>query len=195
MQKLIVITLGIVANIILIGHLQKKNRNATEEITRLETEQKNAQELKELAEKAEAANKAKSLFLANMSHDIRTPINGIIGMLNIMEKAKDDSSKMEDCIKKIDSSSKLLMSLVNDILDMAKLESNAVILENESINLDRVCCEIGSMVNFQAEAAGITLKEEHDDYTGIYVLSSSLHLKKILVNLFTNAIKYNKAHG
>ena len=130
-----------------------------------------------------------------MSHDIRTPINGIIGMLNILKRKKDDPERVADCIQKIDSSSKLLLSLINDVLDMAKLESNAAIIQNESVNLSQLCGEVVSAVNFQAEAAGITLTQEHDNYDGLYVFTSSVHLKKILMNLFTNAVKYNKPNG
>lgn len=144
---------------------------------------------------AEAANKSKTTFLNNMSHDIRTPINGIIGMLGILEKKRDDPERVADCIQKIDSSSKLLLSLVNDVLDMAKLESDTVIMQNESVNLNQLCGEVVSAVNFQAEAAGITLIQEHDNYDGVYVFTSSVHLKKILMNLFTNAVKYNKPKG
>ena len=144
---------------------------------------------------AEEANKSKTTFLNNMSHDIRTPINGIIGMLGILEKKRDDPERVADCIRKIDSSSKLLLSLVNDVLDMAKLESDAVIMQNESVNLNQLCGEVVSAVNFQAEAAGITLTQEHDNYDGVYVFASSVHLQKILMNLFTNAVKYNKPKG
>lgn len=144
---------------------------------------------------AEAANKAKSTFLNNMSHDIRTPINGIIGMLEIMEKEKDNPERSADCLEKIGSSSRLLLSLINDVLDMAKLESGAVILANESVNLNQLCSDVVASVDFQAGASGITLTEEHDDYEGVYVFTSSLHLEKVLVNLFSNAVKYNKPNG
>ena len=150
---------------------------------------------KEAQLQAEKANIAKSTFLHNMSHDIRTPINGIIGMLHIMENTKDDKERTDDCIRKIESSSQLLLSLINDVLDMAKLESENVPVCNESVNLDQVCGEIVESVKFQAESAGIQVTEEHDNYEEIFVFSNELYLKKILLNLFTNAVKYNKTNG
>lgn len=144
---------------------------------------------------AEEASRAKTEFLSNMSHDIRTPINGIIGMLTIIRKNEDDHSRVRDCLHKIELSSQLLLSLVNDVLDMAQLENGTVVLRHESMNLDEVCGSITNSVLFQAEAAGLTVTGEHDDFSGIYVRSSALHLKKILMNLFTNCVKYNKPGG
>lgn len=144
---------------------------------------------------ADRANKAKTAFLNNMSHDIRTPINGIIGMLSIIRKDEKDTERVKDCLDKMEKSSNLLLSLVKDVLDMAKLETDAVIVDNESVNLDQVCDEVTSSVSYQAEEAGIQVTGEHDDYTDIYVWSNALYLKKILMNLFTNSIKYNKPDG
>ena len=87
-----------------------------------------------------------------MSHDIRTPINGIIGMLTIIRKNKDDHARIRDCLHKIELSSQLLLSLVNDVLDMAQLENGTVVLRSESMNLDEVCGSITNSVLFQAEA-------------------------------------------
>ena len=124
-----------------------------------------------------------------------TPINGIIGMLMILEKSGNDGERAKDCLNKIKESSKLLLSLVNDVLDMAKLESDTVVFNDESINLDEVCQEITESLSFQAEEKGLHVVGEHDDYSGIYVWSNSVHLKKILMNLFTNSMKYNKVNG
>lgn len=154
----------------------------------------NKQLRRAIASKEKAAA-AKSQFLANMSHDIRTPINGIMGMLEIIRKTKGNQDKEEECLDKIEVSSKLLLSLVNDVLDMAKLDTDAVVLSHEPFNLDRICIETVEAVSFQAEEAGLEVTGEHDDYTGINVLGSPLHLKKILINLFSNSVKYNKPNG
>lgn len=89
------------------------------------------QELQNALVEAQSANKAKTSFLNNMSHDIRTPINGIMGMLTILEKSGSDGERAKDCLNKINESSKLLLSLVNDVLDMAKLESDTVVFSDE----------------------------------------------------------------
>ena len=152
-------------------------------------------QLQAAIESKEQAAQAKSQFLANMSHDIRTPINGIMGMLSMIRKTDGDTNRMEDCLHKIEASSKLLLSLVNDVLDMAKLETNAFVLTRESICLEQVCAEATDAVVFQAEEAGISVAVEHDDLNNLYVFGNSLYLKKILINLFTNCIKYNKPRG
>lgn len=156
--------------------------------------EKSRKEMEQALESARKANKAKTSFLHNMSHDIRTPINGIIGMLSIIKKRENDPERIKDCLAKIEDSSKLLLSLVNDVLDIAKLESDAT-ENNKSINLDQVCAEITDAVVFQAEQAGLHVTGEHDDYHDVYVWGNALYLKKILMNLFTNSIKYNKPNG
>ena len=153
------------------------------------------QQLKKSLAGEESANRAKTRFLANMSHDIRTPINGIMGMLAVIETCRDDKAKMDDCLEKIDVSAKHLLSLVNDVLDMSKLESDNFEIEIKPFNLDRVCAESAEMVYFQAEQAGLRVYEEHDDVRNVNLLGSELYLKKILMNLFGNCIKYNKPGG
>ena len=175
---------------------EAKSKLSAEQASELNQElEEKQQELQTALIEAQSANKAKTAFLNNMSHDIRTPINGIIGMLTILEKSGDNQERAKDCLNKIDESSKLLLSLINDVLDMAKLESDTVVFNNESINLSEVCKEITESVSFQAEAEGIHVSGEHDDYSGIYVWCSAVHLKKILMNLFTNCMKYNKPNG
>ncbi len=187
---------------IIIGFLRKSKRaeeeskQSAEQALKLNQElEEKQQELHNALVEAQSSNKAKTSFLNNMSHDIRTPINGIIGMLTILEKSGNDSERAKDCLNKINESSKLLLSLVNDVLDMAKLESDTVVFSDESINLDQVCKEITESLSFQAEEKGLCVTGEHDDYSGVYVWSNAVHLKKILMNLFTNSMKYNKVNG
>lgn len=185
----------ILLSLLLFG-LFRKARQSAKQAQELNLKLQQSQtELQEALTQAKAANAAKTTFLNNMSHDIRTPINGIIGMLTIIRKNKDDHARVRDCLHKIELSSQLLLSLVNDVLDMAQLENGTVVLRRESMNLDEVCGSITNSVLFQAEAAGLTVTGEHDDFSGIYVRSSALHLKKILMNLFTNCVKYNKPGG
>lgn len=185
----------ILLSLLLFG-LFRKARQSAKQAQELNLKLQQSQtELQEALTQAKAANAAKTTFLNNMSHDIRTPINGIIGMLTIIRKNKDDHARIRDCLHKIELSSQLLLSLVNDVLDMAQLENGTVVLPRESMNLDEVCGSITNSVLFQAEAAGLTVISEHDDFSGIYVRSSALHLKKILMNLFTNCVKYNKPGG
>ena len=153
------------------------------------------QKLQQALANEASANHTKTRFLANMSHDIRTPINGILGMLTIVDTCRDNKDKMDDCLAKIDVSAKHLLSLVNDVLDMTKLERDTFTLESKPFNLDRVCIEAAEIVRFQAESAGLHVEEEHPDMRNVNLLGSELYLKKILLNLFSNCIKYNKPGG
>ena len=108
---------------------EEKSKKSAEQALKLNQElEEKQQELQNALVEAQSANKAKTSFLNNMSHDIRTPINGIMGMLTILEKSGNDGERAKDCLNKINESSKLLLSLVNDVLDMAKLESDTVVL-------------------------------------------------------------------
>ena len=153
------------------------------------------QELQRAVASEASANRAKTEFLANMSHDIRTPINGIMGMLDMIAACRRDEKKVDDCLGKIEISSRHLLSLVNDVLDMSKLENGSMEMEHKPFNLDKICDDATEMVAFQAEQAGLRVYVEHDDVRDVNLLGSALYLKKILVNLFSNAIKYNKPDG
>ena len=153
------------------------------------------QMLHQSLENEASANRTKTRFLANMSHDIRTPINGIMGMLTIIDSCRSDDARVDDCLAKIDVSARHLLSLVNDVLDMSKLERDTFQLEHKPFNLDTVCAEAVEIVRFQAEDAGLHVEVEHPDVHAANLLGSELYLKKILLNLFTNCIKYNKPGG
>ena len=143
---------------------EEKSKKSAEQALKLNQElEEKQQELQNALVEAQSANKAKTSLLNNMSHDIRTPINGIMGMLTILEKSGNDGERAKDCLNKINESSKLLLSLVNDVLDMAKLESDTVVFSDEAINLDQVCQEITESLYFQAEEKGLHVIGEHDD--------------------------------
>ena len=160
-----------------------------------EINRKNA-ELKIAVERAETAGRAKTEFLSRMSHDIRTPINGIRGMLEIANYYPEDLQKQRECRNKIWSATEHLLSLVNDVLDMNKLESGKFVVKNEPFSLIRVLDEVNTVSEAQAEDFGIrflskdTSKVEHDRLIG-----SAVYLKRILLNFTSNAIKYNRAGG
>ena len=153
------------------------------------------QRLHNALESEASANRTKTRFLANMSHDIRTPINGILGMLEVIRDCRSDEARVDDCLGKIDISAKHLLSLVNDVLDMSKIESNSFVVEAKPFNLGRTLAEVDDIVRFQAEQSGLRLYTDHDDVHDADLLGGELYLKKILVNLYSNAIKYNKPGG
>ncbi len=159
-------------------------------------ELKNAlNELKETKKEAEIANEAKTTFLLNMSHDIRTPLNGIIGMLDIADHFPDDLEKQTDCREKVRNASKILLELVNDVLDRSKLESGEVILEHIPFNLEKVIKDTYLSLDKQAEDKNIELIEEEFDIQHTKLIGSPLHFKRIVMNIISNAIKYNKENG
>ena len=118
-----------------------------------------------------------------------------MGMLDMIAACRKDEKKVDDCLGKIEISSRHLLSLVNDVLDMSKLENGSMEMEHKPFNLDKICDDATEMVAFQAEQAGLRVYVEHDDVRDVNLLGSALYLKKILVNLFSNAIKYNKPDG
>ncbi len=158
--------------------------------------QKNG-ELQTAIKEAEKANLAKTEFLSHMSHDIRTPINGIMGMLNIAEKNPDDPEKQQDCRQKIKTSAEHLLSLINDVLDINKLESGNVELKKESFSLPQLFSNCATIVSGQASSKKIklTTSTEEGRLSHTSFIGSPLHIKQILINIAGNAIKYNRPEG
>lgn len=152
-------------------------------------------QLMESAEKAEQANRAKIEFLQRMSHDIRTPINGIRGMIEIANYYKDDPDKQTECRKKIWDASGLLLELVNEVLDMGKLESGEIMLEEREFDLKELLDSVGVVVDKQARERGITIITDSYPVEHRYLLGSPLHLRRLLMNIISNAVKYNHAGG
>lgn len=152
-------------------------------------------ELEKTKKEAEVANEAKTTFLLNMSHDIRTPLNGIIGMLDIADHFPNDLEKQKECREKVRNASKILLELVNDVLDRSKLESGEVVLEHVSFDVNSIMKDTYTSVSKLAEDAGVKIVEEEICVEHVKLLGSPLHFKRILINIISNAIKYNKEHG
>lgn len=153
------------------------------------------QQLVDALRRAGAANQAKTDFLARMSHDIRTPINGIMGMLDIAEKNTEDPVKIQDCLSKMKKASWHLLQLVNDVLDMSKLESGHMELGQESINLEKLLEICVSIIEGQAEESGLKLNVKFKPLKHPYLIGSELYINQIIVNILGNAVKYTNPGG
>lgn len=162
---------------------------------RLRREQEYQESLKAAALKAESANLAKTEFLQRMSHDIRTPINGIRGMVEIGDRCPQDMARQADCRKKIWEASTLLLELVNEVLDMGKLESGEIVLESVPFDLPELLREITDVLEKQAAERGIALYCEYSRLPHPWLVGSPLHIKRLLMNVLSNAIKYNRDKG
>ena len=158
-------------------------------------EQKEAQDAEAAAKKAEAANEAKTEFLQRMSHDIRTPINGICGMINVADYYADNMEKQTECRAKIKEASHLLLELINEVLDMSKLESDEVVLEDIPFNLNSIFEEILGVIEHMAAEQNIRIIWEEKEVTHWNLIGSPVHVKRILMNILSNAVKYNKENG
>ena len=152
-------------------------------------------ELLRAAKKAEAANEAKTEFLQRMSHDIRTPINGICGMINVADYYADNMEKQTECRAKIKEASHLLLELINEVLDMSKLESDEVVLEEIPFNLNSISEEILGVIEHMATEQNIRIIWEEKEVTHWNLIGSPVHVKRILMNILSNAVKYNKENG
>ena len=161
----------------------------------LEKEKKYKAELLIAAKKAEAANEAKTEFLQRMSHDIRTPINGICGMLDMADHYADDMKKQTEYRAKIKGASHLLLELVNEILDMSKLESDEVVLEESPFNLSSISREVLVVIGQIATEQNIRIVWEKKEITHRHLIGSPGYVKRVMMNILSNAVKYNKENG
>ena len=160
-----------------------------------EKDEKYKAELLRTAKKAEAANEAKTEFLQRMSHDIRTPINGICGMIDVADHYAEDMKKQTECRAKIKEASHLLLELINEVLDMSKLESDEVILEEIPFNLNSISEEILGVIEQMATEQNIRILWEEKEVTHWNLIGSPGHVKRVLMNILSNAVKYNKENG
>ena len=179
---------------------ERRNTGAFKEIN-YKLDRKNA-ELSQAVEQAEAAmreaeaaSKAKSEFLSNMSHDIRTPMNAIVGITNLMEHEGNTSDRLRGYIQKIKFSSRHLLSLINDILDMSKIESNEVELNEERVSLAEQVGQVDSIIRSQMNEHGQVLNIRVHEIAHEYLIGDGVRLRQIFLNLLSNAVKYTPEDG
>lgn len=151
--------------------------------------------LKDALAVAERASRAKSDFLSQMSHEIRTPMNAIIGMTTIASAHIDDKNRVEDCLEKIGYSSKHLMTLINDVLDMSKIEGGKMSIAHETFNLQKVIESIASIIYPQAADKGLTFSVPLTNLSDTLLIGDSLRLNQVLLNLLSNAVKFTPQGG
>lgn len=173
----------------------KAKSNQQYELIQKQREEEYKKELEKSAREAKKANIAKTEFLQRMSHDIRTPINGIRGMVEVGDYYKDNLVKQAECRKKIWEASGYLLELINEVLDMGKLESEEVILEERSFNFFGLFKEIRMVIEKQAKERGIQIIVHKYRVIHENLIGSPLHVKRVVMNILTNAIKYNKDNG
>ena len=160
-----------------------------------EKDEKYKTELLIAAKKAEAANEAKTEFLQRMSHDIRTPINGICGMVNMADQYADDMEKQTEYRTKVKEASKLLLELVNDVLDMSKLESGEIVLEEIPFNLSSIYREVFVVIEQVAAEQNLQIVWEKKEITHRDLIGSPRYVKRVMMNILSNAMKYNRENG
>ncbi len=153
--------------------------------------------LRAIAVEAKRANLTKTNFLRRMSHDIRTPLNGIIGMMHIADKCQDDPEKLAECKEKIHHSADYLLDLVNNVLDISKLESGSLVLENKPFQMGQLLLKAVGIVETSARDHGIRFEggKEASVIHHRQLIGSPLHLNRVLMNIASNAIKYNRPGG
>lgn len=160
-----------------------------------EKEDRDKEKLQLAYQKVDLESKAKTDFMNRMSHDIRTPINGILGMMQIIRKNWGDMDKLDDSLNKMEVLTKHLNELVEDILNMSKLESDHMEIVNEPFDLNDMVEELNSLIDAEISLQNITYHNHMENVVHTHLIGDALQLRRILVNLLTNAIKYNKSNG
>ncbi len=165
-----------------------------EHLYKLELEKKN-DELTLAVDKAEAANSAKRTFLFNMSHDIRTPMNAIIGFTDLAKQYMGDPAKVSDYLNKIMESSRHLLSLINDILDMSRIENGKVNIETSPVCVTEQMQLVKDVVQSDIDSKGLTYIEKTENLSDVYVYADALHMSRVLMNILSNAVKFTPEGG
>ena len=169
--------------------------NLTHQKMEQEKDEKYKAELLIAAKKAEAANEAKTEFLQRMSHDIRTPINGICGLVNVADHYADNVEKQTEYRTKVKEASTLLLELVNDVLDMSKLESGEVVLEESPFNLSKIFEEVLVVIEQVVAEQNIRIVWEKKEIKHRDLIGSPRYVKRVMMNILSNAVKYNRENG
>ena len=171
------------------------NKKVAYEEEKRKIQEKAMQELEMAKNRADAANRAKSDFLSNMSHDIRTPMNAIVGITKLMEHERNDPEKVEMYIHKVQTSSKHLLSLINDVLDMSKIESGGVTLNRETVSLADQVWQVDSIVHPQVRERKQHFEIRLHDIVHEFFIGDAVRVRQIIINLLSNAIKYTPEGG
>lgn len=199
-----VVGIAIVLYILALGIVQFLRKRAANKLIseqkeqeymyKLELEKKNA-ELTLAIDKAETANRSKQNFLFNMSHDIRTPMNAIIGFTDLAEQSIDDREKVCGYLDKIMISSKHLLSLINDVLDMSRIENGKINIENVPVCITEQMEVVKDVVQSDIKAKGLTYVEQTENLEDVYVYADALHVNRVLMNILGNAVKFTPEGG
>ncbi len=176
-----------VAIVVLLMRIQQKNA--------LDMERKTNESLEKLNIQLSNASKAKSEFLSNMSHDIRTPMNAIVGMTKLIEHDKRDPDKLDIYLEKIQTSSQHLLSLINDVLDMSKIESGEVALNTDSVSLAEEVAQVENIIRPQAEERGQSFTIRVHELVHEHIVCDAVRLRQVVINLLSNAVKYTQNGG
>lgn len=162
---------------------------------RMEEQETANQLLAQAVDEAKSASAAKSEFLSHMSHDIRTPINGIIGMTNIALKSIEDRERIEDCLKKITGASNHLLTLINDVLDMSRIESGKTQIANNPLDLNLLLENCSNIISGQLLDRSIDFVLDWGEFKHRYLMGDELHLQQVFINILGNAVKFTKDGG
>ena len=161
----------------------------------LEENKKINRKISEARQAAEQASRSKTQFLANMSHDIRTPMNAIVGLTKLMQYSLNDPETLDSYIQKLQSSSDYLLGLINDILDLSKIESGSIELKKESMNLRKVAEQIAAVIRPNVLSGGKKFRISEESFCHEHVLGDSIRIRQVLMNLLSNAVKYTPEGG
>jgi signal transduction histidine kinase len=168
------------------------NRNAKK---MMEQQERNNELLAQAAEEAKRANSAKSEFLSHMSHDIRTPINGILGMTSIAIKNRGNQERIDDCLRKINGAADHLLTLINDVLDMSSIENGKVVAAHKPMDIRTLLNNCCSIIDGQIAARDLNFKTTFDELKHPCVLGDELHLRQVFINILGNAVKFTPDGG